>query len=169
MKITDIPLLLSVVADSCSMSTRDLGEDTHTPSAAAQLGAMVSAVLAIHEHRLWRRNPAKPGGWLVTDQVADAELAECKSCGEIDADLFWCRHLRTMFAAFCELDVQLTAPDEWPDLVAAIHAARNAYEGPVANAVIRSITNPAHSPASRIDLVNAVLASTPAINTSGGS
>lgn len=162
MKVTDIPLLLSAVAESYSTSSRELEDGVTTPSAAAQLAAMVETVLGIHQHRLWRRNPDNPSGWLTTDDVAVAELAECRACGEIDAELFWCKHLRQMFASYCELDLKLAdSPADWPDLVEAIRAARSAYEGPIASAVIRSIVNPAHSPASRIELANAVLASTP--------
>lgn len=168
MKITNIPELLGLVAGIHGTSVDELPGGTYTPSAAAQLAGMITTVLEMHQHRFWRRKQGGPAaGWLYTDRFELAEVAECRTCGDIDADLFWCKHLREMFARYCQLDLQLTAaPVEWPDLVDAIHTARASYELPIANAVIRSITNPAIAPAVRVELANAVLASTP--TTSGG-
>jgi hypothetical protein len=161
-KSTNIPVLLSAIADSYSNATDETEQGKLVPSGAAELAAVVRSQLEIHRHLLWRRDTRQPAGWEITTDPAQAEVAECSCCGEIDRDLFWCRHLRAMFAAVCSVDVGLPqqAP-EWPNLTEAIRVARRAYEGPVASAVIRSITNPAYPAESRILLAECVLASTP--------
>lgn len=166
MKITNVPLLLGAIADVHD-SYVDAVEGATTkpaPSGPAQLAAIVRTVLDLHQHRLWKRRDSdnKPGiAFVVTDDLAAAESAECRVCGDIDPELFWCRHVRLMFAALCDVEGHAVEAGDWPDLTAAIHTARRSFERPIANAIVRSITNPTHSSASRIELANAVLCSTP--------
>lgn len=165
MKITNIPLLLSALADSydCHVNAAEGTTAQHVPSGPAQLASIVRTVLDMHTHRLWkRRQTDQPGaGFIVTADLAEAEIAECQACGEIDPDLFWCKHVRHMFAAICDVQANVVEADQWPDLTEAIHTARRAFEKPIAAAIVRSITNPAYSAESRIALANAVLCSTP--------
>lgn len=168
MKITNIPLLLASLADSYDayvayVAVAEGIARTPVASGPAQLAAMVRAVLDLHEHRLWKRRvPDQPGaGFVPTTDMADAELAECKACGEVDADLFWCKHIRAMFAAMCDVEGQTVDAAEWPDLAEAVRRARREFEAPVASAVVRSLTNASYSSASRIELATAVLAGTP--------
>lgn len=162
MKITNIPELLGLVAGIHSTSVDELPSGTYRPSAAAQLAGMVTTVLEMHEHTFWYRKPGKLAGFAVTEQFERAEYADCKTCGGLDAGVFWCPTVRQMFATYCELDQRLTdSTVEWPSLADAIHAAQQHYERPIANAIIRQITNPAAAPAVRAELADAVLASTP--------
>ncbi len=166
MKITNIPLLLAALADSydsyLAAAEGSIGR-TPAPSGPAQLAAIVRTVLDLHQHRLWKRKvPTQPGaGFVPTDDVGAAEVAECQSCGEIDPELFWCKHVRAMFAAMCDVDAPATDVEAWPDLAEAIHRARDQFEKPIAAAIVRSITNASFTARYRVELAEAVLCSTP--------
>lgn len=160
MKIIDIPMLLSALVDVYGPRA---GHSVISPC--EQLAAVVSGVIAVHHHDIYRWDAGTASAVQVQpDQLHLAEFAICASCGRIEREFFWCPTLRQAFADLCSLDDARPAQwPQWDDLAEALQRARHAYPPPVTTAVIRALTDPAFGVQFRSLLMDAVLASTASI------
>jgi len=166
-KIIDIPLVVRSLAEVYGPLTDEAGDQRQqlAPTAPQLLAAMVLGVLEVHQHDLYRWDRDRDGGQAVpVDDLQTAEFAVCVSCGTIEREYFWCWTVRQLYVALVSTDE--TTPEAWQgwqDMAEAINRARAAYPPSVASAVIRSLNNPAYTVASRTNLLDTILACTPAV------